>query len=78
VRRKKFHVKFLSSRALQSRDKGCRFPGCTLHCYVDGHHVRHWAEGGETKLSNLVLLCRFHHRLVHEGGFTVQIRDDGA
>jgi Domain of unknown function (DUF222)/HNH endonuclease len=65
-------------RALQSRDKGCRFPGCTLHRYVDGHHVKHWADGGETKLSNLVLLCRFHHRLVHEGGYTVQILDDGA
>jgi Domain of unknown function (DUF222)/HNH endonuclease len=65
-------------RALQSRDQGCRFPGCTLHRYVDGHHVKHWAEGGETKLSNLLLLCRFHHRLVHEGGYTVQILDDGA
>jgi Domain of unknown function (DUF222)/HNH endonuclease len=54
-------------RALASRDKGCRFPGCTLHRYIDGHHVKHWADGGETKLSNLVLLCRFHHRLVHEG-----------
>jgi hypothetical protein len=45
---------------------------------VDGHHVRHWVEGGETKLSNLVTLCRFHHRLVHEGQVRIQTLDDGA
>ena len=65
-------------RALNSRDRGCRFPGCPFVRYVDGHHVRHWAQGGETKLSNLVTLCRFHHRLVHEGQVVVQILDDGA
>ena len=65
-------------RALNSRDKGCRFPGCSFKRYVDGHHVRHWADGGETKLSNLVTLCRFHHRLVHEGQVVVQTLDDGA
>jgi len=65
-------------RALTSRDHGCRFPGCTFKRYVDGHHVRHWADGGETKLSNLVTLCRFHHRLVHEGGATILTLDDGA
>ena len=65
-------------RALNSRDKGCRFPGCSFKRYVDGHHVRHWANGGETKLSNLVTLCRFHHRLVHEGQVVVQTLDDGA
>ncbi len=65
-------------RALNSRDKGCRFPGCSFRRYVDGHHVRHWADGGETKLSNLVTLCRFHHRLVHEGQVAVQSLDDGA
>jgi hypothetical protein len=58
-------------RALHIRDHGCRFPGCTQHRYVDGHHVVHWADGGETSLDNLVLLCRYHHRLVHEGGFSV-------
>ena len=57
-------------RALEARDRGCRFPGCGLR-FTDAHHVRHWAEGGETKLENLVLLCRFHHRLVHEEGYTV-------
>jgi hypothetical protein len=45
---------------------------------VDGHHIHHWAEGGETKLSNLVSLCRTHHRAVHEGGITIQRLDDGA
>jgi hypothetical protein len=45
---------------------------------VDGHHVKHWAHGGETKLANLVTLCRFHHRQVHEGQVVVQILDDGA
>jgi hypothetical protein len=65
-------------RALASRDKGCRFPGCTHTRYVDGHHVRHWADGGETKLSNLVTLCRFHHRAVHEGRLVIERLDDGA
>jgi len=65
-------------RALNSRDRGCRFPGCTFTRYVDGHHVTHWAHGGETKLSNLVTLCRFHHRQVHEGRVVVEGLDDGA
>jgi hypothetical protein len=65
-------------RALQARDKGCRFPGCTFKRNVDGHHVKHWVNGGETRLSNLVTLCRFHHRLVHEGQVVVQTLDDGA
>ena len=57
-------------RALESRDRGCRFPGCGLR-FTDAHHIKHWADGGETKLPNLVLLCRFHHRLVHEEGYAV-------
>jgi len=63
-------------RALQRRDHGCRFPGCGLR-YTQGHHIRHWAQGGPTKLSNLVLLCRRHHRSVHEEGFQVERLDDG-
>jgi hypothetical protein len=59
-------------RALASRDGGCRFPGCTTRRLVDAHHVRHWAHGGPTSLENLVQLCRHHHRLVHEGGYSVQ------
>jgi len=58
-------------RALEVRDRGCRFPGCGLR-FTDGHHVKHWADGGETKLDNLILLCRLHHRLVHEGGWRVE------
>jgi HNH endonuclease len=54
-------------RALNSRDGGFRFPGCTHKRFVDAHHIHHWAHGGETKPSNLVSLCRFHHRMVHEG-----------
>ncbi len=65
-------------RALKSRDRGCRFPGCPNTRYVDGHHIHHWAQGGETKLSNLVSLCRFHHRQVHEGRVVAQVLDDGA
>jgi hypothetical protein len=59
-------------RALASRDRGCRFPGCTNHRTVDAHHIEHWANGGSTSLDNLVQLCRHHHRLLHEGGYTVQ------
>ena len=63
-------------RALASRNRRCRFPGCdAAHC--DAHHVRHWADGGATRLDNLILVCRHHHRAVHEGGFTVELRDDG-
>jgi hypothetical protein len=53
-------------RALAARDGGCRFPGCTNRRFVDAHHVEHWADGGETKQSNLVLLCRRHHRFVQQ------------
>jgi len=65
-------------RALNARDRGCRFPGCANTRYVDAHHVHHWSKGGETKLSNLVQLCRYHHRQVHEGRVVVQVLDDGA
>jgi hypothetical protein len=64
-------------RALRIRDKGCRFPGCTRTAYLDGHHIHHWSDGGETSLDNLVLLCRHHHRLVHEGGFTCEKSAEG-
>jgi hypothetical protein len=64
-------------RALHHRDKGCRFPGCGLP-FGDGHHVRHWAAGGPTTLSNLALLCRRHHRAVHEEGYQLEKEPDGA
>jgi hypothetical protein len=58
-------------RALTDRDRGCRFPGCGLK-HTDAHHIRHWADGGETSLDNTLLLCRHHHRLVHEETFQVK------
>jgi hypothetical protein len=58
-------------RALEHRDRWCRFPGCELRC-CDAHHIVHWADGGTTALANLVLLCRRHHRAVHEEGFRVE------
>jgi len=64
-------------RALQVRDTGCRFPGCTHARYLDAHHIEHWADGGETKLSNLISLCRLHHRLVHEGDIRIETGPDG-
>ena len=64
-------------RALAARDTGCRFPGCTSR-RCDAHHVEHWANGGATRLDNLVLLCRRHHRAVHEGGVGVMRGRDGV
>ena len=64
-------------RALQHRDRGCRFPGCGGR-FHEGHHIHHWAHGGPTTLSNLTLLCRRHHRAVHEEGYTVARGPDGA
>ena len=65
-------------RALRSRDAGCRFPGCTHERFLHAHHIRHWAKGGPTTLENLVQLCSYHHRLVHEGGFRVEASGRGA
>jgi hypothetical protein len=64
-------------RALAARDRGCRFPGCDRTRFVDGHHIRHWSRGGDTSLDNLLSLCRRHHRLVHERGYTVTLDEDG-
>jgi hypothetical protein len=59
-------------RLLEARDAGtCCFPGCERRRHLQAHHRRHWAHGGETSLENLVLLCYQHHRVVHEGGYTV-------
>jgi hypothetical protein len=66
-------------RALRSRDEaGCQFPGCTYERYLDAHHIEHWAHGGKTELGNLVTLCRWHHRLVHEGGLKARARPGGG
>jgi hypothetical protein len=64
-------------RALHHRDRGCRFPGCGLP-FGQGHHIRHWAHGGPTTLSNLAMLCRRHHRALHEEGYQVERQPDGA
>jgi hypothetical protein len=58
-------------RALEVRDRGCRFPRCGAR-FTDAHHVTHWADGGATSLDNCLLLCRHHHRLVHEGGWSIE------
>ncbi len=63
--------------ALTHRDRGCRFPGCGLR-FCQGHHIRHWANGGETRLENLTLLCRRHHRAVHEEGYRVARDAEGT
>ena len=63
-------------KALDVRDRGCRFPGCGSR-HTQAHHVIPWAEGGKTSLDNLILLCRFHHRAVHEGGWRVEMDPDG-
>jgi hypothetical protein len=64
-------------RALLHRDRSCRFPGCEVRV-GQGHHVRHWADGGPPTLGNLVLLCRRHHRAVHEEGYQVVREPDDA
>ena len=69
--RKKRIVPPRMRRALKARDKTCRWPGCTARGRYDAHHIVFWTDHGETVLENLVLLCRFHHRQVHEGGFTL-------
>jgi len=63
-------------RALGHRDGGCRFPGCGSR-FTEGHHLRHWANGGPTTLGNLALLCRRHHRAVHEEGYQIERQPDG-
>ncbi len=77
IGRKTRSVSSALRRALTIRDHCCRFPGCTEARFVDAHHIHHWCDGGETSLENLVLLCRRHHRLVHEQGFDVINRGAG-
>jgi hypothetical protein len=58
-------------RALLLRDQGCRAPGCGSRTGLEAHHLEHWADGGNTDMTNLVLLCRRHHHLHHDGVITI-------
>jgi hypothetical protein len=73
VGRKSRSVPAALRRALEHRDGGCRFPGCSNTRWVDAHHVEHWINGGETSLANTVLLCRRHHRYLHEYGHSMAL-----
>ncbi|MCW4354381.1 HNH endonuclease [Hoyosella sp. YIM 151337] len=65
-------------RALVMRDKGCIFPGCDKPApWTQAHHIREWQDGGPTDLSNLCLLCSYHHRLIHHSDWTVRMGSDG-
>jgi len=63
-------------RALHLRDGCCRFPGCPSR-FCEAHHITHWAHGGATSLANTLLLCRHHHRILHEGGWTLSLDREG-
>jgi hypothetical protein len=65
-------------RALLARDRSCRFPGCGARRHLHGHHIWYWSDGGPTDLSNLVLLCSFHHRYVHDHDVDIRLRPDRA
>ena len=78
VGRRRRTVGWRLRKALEARDGGCRFPACESRARTHAHHVTPWAEGGETAMNNLVLLCPFHHRAVHEGGWRVEMDEWGA
>jgi hypothetical protein len=65
-------------RQLRYRDRECRFPGCGARRFTHAHHVVWWEHGGSTDLGNLVLVCAFHHKLVHEYGWSVERGSDGT
>jgi len=72
-------ISAIQRRALAVRDGGCVFPGCDRPlAWCDAHHLQHWLHGGPTDLANLALLCRAHHRAVHEGGWRLHRHPDGA
>ena len=78
VGRRRRTVGWRLRKALEARDGGCRFPGCDSRRRTHAHHVTPWAAGGETAMNNLVLLCPFHHRAVHEGGWRVKMDEWGV
>ena len=65
-------------RLIRKRDGGCRFPGCQRTRWVNSHHMHHWADGGPTDLDNLITLCGYHHRLLHEENWAVTTNGDGG
>lgn len=65
-------------RLLRHRDRECRFPGCGRRGFLQAHHIEFWSRGGRTDLENLVLLCFFHHKLVHEGGWRIVRGPEGS
>jgi len=76
VGRKRRTIAGALRRALYKRDSTCTFPGCTHRIFLEGHHIKHWADGGETSLNNTALLCTFHHRYVHEYGYDIELGPD--
>jgi hypothetical protein len=65
-------------RQLKYRDVECAFPGCGARRFTQAHHILWWERGGPTDLENLLLVCFFHHKLVHEHGWSVRRENDGA
>ena len=78
VGRKQRTVSTALRRALYARDRRCTFPGCHRKRYLDGHHLKHWIDGGETVPGNVTLQCDYHHRLLHEGAFSIVKEGDGT
>jgi hypothetical protein len=78
VGRKQRTVSTALRRALYARDRRCTFPGCPRKRYLDGHHLKHWIDGGETVPANMTLLCDYHHKLLHEGAFSIVKEEDGS
>ena len=76
VGRKQRTVSTPLRRALYARDRGCTFPGCHRTRYLDGHHLKHWIDGGETTPDNVRLLCTYHHGQLHRGGFSIVREED--
>jgi len=76
VGRKRRTITGALKRALYKRDTACTYPGCTHRIFLEGHHIQHWADGGETSLQNAALLCSQHHRYVHEYGYTIDLGPD--
>ncbi len=76
VGRRRRTIGWALKRALRKRDEMCSFPGCTNRIFLEGHHIQHWADGGETSLQNTTLLCTLHHRYVHEYGYVIELGPD--